>query len=122
MQRQLGEALAHAAAEHGVGDGVARTRGVERLDDVGWNVDPASVDGDEEIVDRQAGARTGPVAAQFAGDDAFGARHPEHAVFGLEPAGADAHVRDHQHQEAGGDHDRHERAHDGAQARPGEAS
>ena len=101
---------------------VARTRGVERLDDVGGNVDPASVDGDEQVVDRQAGARAGAVAAQLAGDDAFGARHPEHAVFGLEPAGADAQVRDRQHQQAGGDHDRHERAHDGAQARPGEAS
>ena len=52
VQRQLDETLAHAAAEHGVGDGVARTRGVERLEDVGGNVDPASVDGDEEIVDR----------------------------------------------------------------------
>ena len=31
----------------------------------------------------------------------------------------DAHVRDHQHQQAGGDHDRHERAHDGA--RPDQA-
>ena len=79
------------------------------------DVDAASVDGDEQVVDDQAGARTGAVAAQLAGDDAFGARRPEHAVLGLEPAGADAHVRDHQHQQAGGDHERHERAHDGAQ-------
>ena len=88
---------------------------MERLEDVAGDVHAASVDGDEQIVDRQAGARTGPVAAQLTGDDAFGARHPEHAVFGLEPAGAHAHVRDHQHQEAGGDHERHECANDGAQ-------
>ena len=92
---------------------------MERLDDVGGNVDAASVDGDEEVVDRQAGARTRPVPAQFASDDAFGARDPEHAVFGLEPAGAHAHVRDHQDQEAGGHDDRHERAHHGA--RPDQA-
>ena len=92
-----------------------RTRGVERLEDVAGHVHAAAVDGDEQIVDGQTGAGAGAVAGQLTGDDAFGARRPQHAVLGLEPAGAHAHVRDHQHQQAGGDHEGHERAHHGAQ-------
>ncbi len=114
-ERQLGEALADAAAQHGIGDGVAGPGGVQGLEDIGGHVDAAAVDGHQQVVDGQAGARAGAVTRQLPGHDAFGACRPQHAVLRLEPAGADAHVRDHQHEQAGGDHQRHERAHDGTQ-------
>ena len=91
VQRQLGEALAHPAAEHGVGEGVARTGGMERLDDVGRHVSTRRPSTARRS--SSGGARTGPCRGSVRGDDAFHARHPEHAVLGLEPAGADADVR-----------------------------